>query len=448
MKKQLVVLLGTSTLAVAGSAIAQNLITPVSMPSGQGFPANPAVIETWVAANDVAAMRQHGWLIWSLMTSGSGQVYNNQELPIWETWFGSNEVFGPDTPNIGARALKREFISPVQFHHERVLAGDAATTDPADDDAVVAFNKFDPLSSGFIMGTHPGPGGQYAYNSASDLQDLNSSWPASTPVEDRAIADFPTGAIELKPTMMGVKAQNLTPLPIWPGSDYTALGTNNPTPSTWTTCILIDPAGTGNTVTQATGTQIADKVDIPNQSCENYLYGPITLLYHFEMTAQEAEDLQNEQPLVQGQTFEAGDYAALVAIHVSAREVPNWTWQSFYWQPGADTTGQFPGSKADQPTGLAQPWSNYAMCTAYNQTQGVEPGAPMTVCFNPYLETSPGIPDGIQSNCMSCHGTAVVGGNPHYPPNYDQPITFFTDPNYYSNETTRTDFSWAIADSN
>ncbi len=33
---------------------------------------------------------------------------------------------------------------------------------------------------------------------------------------------------------------------------------------------------------------------------------------------------------------------------------------------------------------------------------------------------------------MSCHGVAVVGGNQPYPPNYNKPIAFFTDPAYFT----------------
>jgi hypothetical protein len=95
-------------------------------------------------------------------------------------------------------------------------------------------------------------------------------------------------------------------------------------------------------------------------------------------------------------------------------------------------------------------WRNYAMCTAYNQTQG-KASKDMVVCFNPYLETSSSIPDGVQSNCMSCHGTATVGStiDPkngistlEYPPQYTAPIDFDNDPRFAN--FTRTDFAWSI----
>lgn len=100
---------------------------------------------------------------------------------------------------------------------------------------------------------------------------------------------------------------------------------------------------------------------------------------------------------------------------------------------------------------VAGPWRNYAMCTAWNQTKG-NASKDMVVCFNPFLETSSGIPAGQTSNCMSCHGTATAGsplsGSPlslptlSYPAAYKQPIDFNNDPRYAT--FTRTDFSWAI----
>ena len=98
------------------------------------------------------------------------------------------------------------------------------------------------------------------------------------------------------------------------------------------------------------------------------------------------------------------------------------------------------------------PWRNYASCSAYNQTQG-KTSTKMVVCFNPFLETSGGIPAGITSNCMSCHGVATAAGSNNtissltYPPNYTKPISFGEgsvpiDPMFAS--FTRTDFSWAI----
>ena len=171
-----------------------------------------------------------------------------------------------------------------------------------------------------------------------------------------------------------------------------------------------------------------------------------------------------------GAAVAAGDFAVLTGMHVNTKEIVNWTWQTFWWQPNAPTNASAtfysndPGgpensNKVDMPPAgenfVKRERRNYAMCTAYNQTKGLG-SKEMVICFNPYLETSPHITDGTESNCMTCHGTATYGpynsrsqGNtlpypwqgskPRY---YDGPIDFDNDPRFAP--YTRTDFSWAI----
>jgi hypothetical protein len=236
-----------------------------------------------------------------------------------------------------------------------------------------------------------------------------------------------------------VKATGLTPQPLWQGP---AASTNpqNPTPPTWTTCVLIDPAGVGD-VRAATPAEVAQAANVGQLACKTYLYGPLSLFYSFKMTAEEAQAFA----AAQGGTPSPGDYAVLVGMHVNTKEITFWTWQTFWWQPGADTPNNFPGSKSGQPASLPTPWNNYASCANYDQT--TQPGGTtMMVCFNPYLETSPTVPAGITSNCMSCHGTARIAAdfNEPYPNDYRAPINFFQDTAYFNSTTTHTDFSWAL----
>jgi hypothetical protein len=420
-------------------------VMPQPVPSGYDFPTDAATINGWVASANVTAMRDHAWKLWAGMTAKSGQLIDGTDSPIWETWYGTEDLF--PQPSLAAVALQpqallrprprelRAFVQPLQFHHHPSLRAAAAVAASSN---IVSFNKFDPEAATFIVTPQSGPGGAtFQYNQGASLQNLNQAWPVGTSGQNRAINEFPIRAIETKPVFLLVKATGLTPQPLWQGP---AGSTNpvNPTPNTWTTCVLIDPAGSGN-VRLATATEIAAKVDVGRNACNTYLYGPLSLLYSFKMTAEEAASFRQAQ----GGPAVAGDYAVLVAMHVNTKEIPFWTWQTFWWQPGGDTPNGFPGSKAQQTATLSAPWSNYAMCTNYNQT--VRPGEKaMDVCFNPYLETSPAIPAGITSNCMSCHGTARIADNANYPSAYIAPIDFFGDTTYFNTTSTHTDFSWAI----
>ncbi|PIC01420.1 hypothetical protein [Caulobacter sp. X] len=428
--------------------LAAATVTPVPLPTGPDYPAPPAVINGWIAAGDTTAIRGHAWSLWQAMATPSGQFFNGQQLPIWETWATSDDVF-PGTPAALKAALRpraatlaarlaqpralRHFRVPHQFHHG--LSTKAAL--PFGNAAVTAFNKFSPAAATFIDAPQPGPGGgTYSYASAAGLAKLNASWPAGTTPEARGINEFPVEGVELKPVFSTVKATGLTIQPLWQGP-AASTNPNNPTPDTWTTCVLVAPTGVG-AVRPATRAEIASAG--PAGACKTFLYAPLSTFYAVRLSAAEAKEFATST----GRAVAEGDFAVLQAMHVSTKEIPFWTWQTFWWQPGADTPNGFPGSKQNQPASLGAPWNNYAACAAYSQTTTVD-GSTMQVCFNPYLETSSGIPAGLTSNCMSCHGVAVVGGKAPYPPNYNKPIAFFTDPAYFTTRTTHTDFSWAVA---
>jgi len=432
-------------------------ITPVDIPAGYGYPGDRAQIQAWANAWEIAKITQHTWDMWAGMTADSGQGFNGSKLPYWETWCGTEDVFGGIC---GKRARPgRPFRLASQLTHEAKLKGLAAKADTQ----VVSFNKFNPSMAQYLQAQHAGPGtaGPYNYTSVASLIALNQAWPSNTPTVDRKVEESPyqpatNGAvgfagIETKPVIFLVKASGLTPMPLWQGVAASSNQTN-PTPNTWTTCVLLDPASTGGSnvaPVPATPAQIANKVAMP-YGCTNYLYAPLATIYSFKMDAADAAAWNSVQG--NGGTASAGDYGVLAGMHVNSKEIINWTWQTFWWQPGQDPPNNFPGSKSGMTANVQGPWRNYASCSAYIQTQG-KASTKMVVCFNPFLETSSGIPDGIQSNCMSCHGTATAAGSNNniatlsYPSNYTKPISFGEgsipiDPMFAG--YTRTDFSWAI----
>lgn len=436
-------------VGAAKVAAAAGAVTPVPLPDGPNFPVLPATINRWIARGDTVAIRNHAWSLWQGMSAPSGQVFNGQPLPIWETWAGPTDVFpnrhasaaaaGPSGATLAARLAQprviRDFAAPLQFHHaEGVTPGAQGTFGNSD---VTASNKFNPQAATFIDATQSGPGGgTYSYATRAGLQKLNASWPAGTTPQNRGINDFPIRAIETKPVFGTVKAAGLTIQPLWQGPSAST-DPAHPFVNTWTTCVLIAPNGAGP-IRPATAAEIASAG--PPGACKTFLWAPLDTFYAVKLSATEAQNFQ----AATGKIVNAGDFAVLLAMHVNTKEIPFWTWQTFWWQPGADTPNGFPGSKRGQPAGLKTPWTNYAACAAYSQTTTPN-GSTMQVCFNPYLETSPFIEAGITSNCMSCHGVALIGPVANYPKDYKRPIAFFSDPTYFNTRSTNTDFSWAVA---
>lgn len=462
-----------SSVATASVAPVQTGIVPEDIPPGFGYPGDRAIFQSWADDWQIDAIRTAAWDLWAGMTSASGQSWNGSPLPIWETWCGDAEVFSAAGCS-GLARPPRHFELASQIGHGALKAGAAAP----DDGQVVAFNKFNPAMAGYLAASHAGPGGSYQYTSMQSLASLNAAWPADTPVADRKLVDAPytpdapgvpgSAAMETKPVIFVVKSEGLTPIPLWMGPEFSTTPANA-VPASWFNCVLLDPAnkaGAATTPVAATPEQIAQMVPGSGMSCKTFLYAPLSTIYSFTMDAAEAAGwnalLNSSGDGGQNLKAAAGDYGVLVGMHVNSKTIVNWTWETFWWQPGEDTPNQFPGSKQGMTANVQGAWRNYAMCTAWNQTQGNASSA-MVVCFNPFLETSSGIPAGQSSNCMSCHGVATVGspigGSPpglptmNYPAAYAAPIDFTANACTAStppgSETcfasfTKTDFSWAI----
>lgn len=466
-------LAGVSGLLHAPAALAAG-VKAVDVPAGYGYPGDRKTLQQWADQWAIQKIGNHAWDLWAGMTADSGQSWNGAPLPVWDTWCGDEEAFSGTCLTAERGGPLHRFRIARQLSHvakvNALKSGSAPAAPVPNDTRVVSFNKFNPPMSAYLARKHAGPGkgGPYDYTSQQSLVNLNAAWPASAPAAARNVEETPYqpgsgkaqgfSAIETKPVFFIVKGSGLTPLGLWQGP---AGSTNqvNPTPETWTTCVLIDPknpAGPDTAPVPATPAQVGQIVKSTTPSaCKTYLYAPVSVIWGFKMDAGEADAWNAVAPNSgdggQGLTAEAGDYAVLAGMHVNTKEIVNWTWETFWWQPGGNPPGNFPGSKDGMTDKVKGPWRNYAMCTAWSQTKGAK-SSTIDVCFNPYLETSPGIPAGITSNCMSCHGTATVGPaaactsgqqtttaqTQNYPNDYKKPVTF-AFPGF-----TKTDFSWAI----
>ena len=130
-----------------------------------------------------------------------------------------------------------------------------------------------------------------------------------------------------------MKATGLTPMPLWlgpqparvPVARHLILG---PPAYCWIRFRL------RRCSIPATPQQIAQKVTMP-YACTTYLYAPLATIYSFKMDADEAAAWNAVQKGIGGSggTASAGDYGVL-GMHVNSKEIINWTWQTFWWQPG------------------------------------------------------------------------------------------------------------------
>ena len=386
--------------------------------AGEGYPADAARLTAAVDAGDTRAVREHAWDLWAAMTARSGERFNGKDLPIWETWYSGADLYASTESVCAAdarvtQAEGRDFESPVQHFHDGAAESEAVTS-------VVRFTR--------EVAEHVCA---HSYDDAHTLDTLNASFDATTPVGERSIAAFPVRSIALKPVFQIVKQDAVTVLPYWAGtSPATTSNPAVPKPETWRQCVAVVPPG----VVMPPSPHVAPCNDVSSYAAAVV---PIDRFYFVQLTPEEVAEASDDADL--GDTRpEAGDYAVLVAMHVTTKEIPGWTWQTFWWSPFPDAA---PFGN-DRPGRVEHEWRNYEMCTAYSMTGPPETAAAAPqVCFNPYLETGLTALVGTESNCKTCHRLAAW-------PDFTTPyrasgLVSPDDPAFFAGNT-KLDFLWSV----
>ncbi|WP_027584616.1 hypothetical protein [Bradyrhizobium sp. Ai1a-2] len=91
---------------------------------------------------------------------------------------------------------------------------------------------------------------------------------------------------------------------------------------------------------------------------------PLNAFYYVQIDAAEAATINTLSKLAGTAAVQAGDFQVLVTMHITTKEIANWTWATFWWQNGKNPPNDFPGSVADMPDAhkIKGPWRNFAMC--------------------------------------------------------------------------------------
>lgn len=383
-----------------------------------------ATVEAWVAEADTKSMMGHAWELWGALTSPSGQELNGQGMPVYETWYDRDEALAPPAAPglLRAARRRRNFEPPRQLIHSGALRRQAIRLGATPDADRPVFTLFDNVKYNREIYAHiQDPANRY-YDPAV-LQALNSGW-GDTPLADRKLKDFPDTSVMLKPVYIYASATAPTQTGIWTGpADSTTPST--PSPGSWTSQVWVIPAGF-----RADG---FDPGGLPTV--------PIERFFALKLTAAEVNFLQQQS--VVPASARPGDFMLLVAMHVSSREIDNWTWQTFWWTFRRPTVPEPIRGRVAAPFDNYQPMVSYSFLTAEDNPDSLN-----AVCFNPYLEAGfdnavfakPG-QLGIESNCMSCHRCAAwPGASSKYIANGA------IDPGdpFFFTGTTKTDFLWGI----
>jgi hypothetical protein len=101
-----------------------------------------------------------------------------------------------------------------------------------------------------------------------------------------------------------------------------------------------------------------------------------------------------------GRDFLPGDYLVSIAMHITTKEIYNWTMQSVWWhdQPNSSYFAQ------NKPQNIASgSWQNYLLTTGYSMVTPQETDGSPNVAYNPYIELVIPEKKRILSNCQNCH---------------------------------------------
>lgn len=429
-------------------------ITPIEFPSNLGingfnYPEDSTVIYGWLKNKDTVNITKHAWGIWAGLTAFSGQIYNGDSLAVYQTWFGVDELSkmsGLNQKQGGCKDMKKTKLTslkiPKQFIHAELFANKNAVIDSTF--GLYETVSYDPLAACFATS-----------NLIFNQSTLNGYKKQNA---IGRIPNFPNGAITTKPVYYAGKPSKdgLIQVPVWSGTPNPAKEFGH---KSWTTYVYADinnkqaknkklvPVNTLN------GKPTPEQIKLATCNINDFI--------NFSVDSEMAKYLNIHQDKGSQSNFVKGDIVLLLAMHVTTKEISNWTWQSYFWSYNPDEPF-LPSAKfaADlRPKQLSNAAGHYAVTTTYamvwpNQplTGGTNVGVSPIIGFNPYLEAgfgpnvfgfenklNPKFQYGVQTNCMSCHALATASGNLGY--TTDQYIDM-NDKKFIND--VQLDFAWSI----
>lgn len=471
-------------LSISGAVLANPVPLPDPGITGYSFPENKEKLMTWINAGNSNEIYLHGWGLWTSLTAPSGQnEYGLANVPVYLTWLSPSEIAAlprlMSTEKKVDLPAKRTFLleRPRQFTHkakglEKAAAvvkssavSSSATPFSIRDTNVVVTMGYDPAAQDFAY-----------HNNLFSLKALQAFYNSGSG-NIRSIPVFPNNAVTIKPTYKVITKANMINgsiyvMPAWPGTPLVVtpeISANGFPETSWPGCVYIDTRNTG-----ASTAKSVDKDCTAGSNASN-TYGLGDFVYYPVTSA----NIAAFKILVSGQgKLAVGDVIVLMAMHVTTREIDEWTWQTYFWTPDP-AMPPLPSSTAiasARPAQLTGAAAHYAMSIGYQMVTPNQPvvggksvGGPVVV-YNPYLEAdfnaaTFGAPPanvgilaqgsktpymatvGIQTNCMTCHGNASI--NPSAAKSDNNSLPYLT--NFYFSRDDQSfkdylqlDFLWSI----
>jgi hypothetical protein len=358
------------------------------------WPTPPESLIAFRNTQKVPELRRHAWQLLAGLTARS-IVADPKSLPIWETWYTKDETF-VSPPACITGVLRGPIHRKLEMPLEIVAAiqSEAYLNDEdASKSALDYFSQVDKSIHSNVL-----------YNAAAcehidrfgltNLAGLQMQFKQlNAPAAEWSIPPFPSDSVIVKAFWKGVFHNKDNTLKVWDPPDP-----NRPN------C----HEGCSRTVKL--------RVAAAGEPCKpNKDFIPTSCFYNVPVTRDNLGEMLAAWPV------NPGDVMILVAFHVITKEVPDWTWSTFWWHDKPDV-GTFAEGRLDEIQGS---WRNYLMDTTLSMetpwestaTQGRARGdirdacgqnwempSRDKICFNPYLEHAVGgATNAALSNCMNCH---------------------------------------------
>ncbi|MBV9157628.1 MAG: hypothetical protein JO097_15290 [Acidobacteriaceae bacterium] len=370
---------------------------------------------------DIKAIRDHAWQLFESITNAT-----NGNAPAWDNWNSAYDVLrGHLIPRNGVH----EFEIPRQL-----LAGAQAKS------LSIKFSKAQPLQEVIYNPELAAQIVSLGLYDHSKLQSLNGDYDRRhTAPSERNVPPVGRHSIALKLIWLVIPAGETAgevghrPLDAFPApapqKDYDILA-----------CVEADDS-------------VSDAPKCPKLN-ENQV--SLSAFYHHQIADSERQFLINdidaelskqeqhllyEAPLLNLLQSNSKLYAVLIGFHVATKEIPDWTWTTFWWHPGPldASTQEYVSCR---PPHISHPWNNYlmdatlSMLTPYSK---LKPQLTPKICFNPYLEGQQA--GGTQANCMSCHRQAAFPVAWKLP----KPGEYWSGDQVLFLDNTKTDYLWSLA---
>ncbi len=383
--------------------------------SGPSFPAAQSLLLHLRDKQEMDEMRRHAWGVFQALTE---QASSDDRRPIWETWYTKEETF----PTNGGPPRLKQAHPEREFEISRKLLLGISRAGPSG-----LSRDESQLSTIFLLNqearSHVCQQGLYSQMTLNELLRKAAG-------EIAGIPEFPPASAAVKAAWWLVRHGKRTAVPVWYSESAGSEDERNGY-SKWKRYVIVDPSLTEDQIK-------------PGEMAEGTLpwgttvRGALVATSRFYSSSFRSDTERQAFSKASAVEVAAGDCAVLVALHVATKEIPDWTWSTFWWHEKPNE-GPF---AAQRPGTLEGYWRNYLMDTTFSTDTPRRPDGKHKSCFNPWLEAT--LPRGIASNCMTCHQLAAWqhSGNP-----LSVPVTLggLVQDHPYFNDKLKLDYLWSIA---